>query len=45
MVENKFSGLRPFYLKNKESDRRATMVSNFAEVQLKKILSSFAVKR
>ena len=45
MVENKFSGLRPFYLKNKESDRRATMASNIAEVQLKKILSSFAVKR
>ena len=27
------------------SDRGATMTSNIAEVQLKKILSSFAVKR
>ena len=33
MFENKLSGLWPFYLKNKESDRRA---SNIAEVQLKK---------
>ena len=36
MFENKLSGLWPFYLKNKESDRRATMASNIAEVQLKK---------
>ena len=45
MFENKLSGLRPFCLKNKESDRRATMASNIPEVQVKKILSFFAVKR
>ena len=43
--ENKMSGLWLFYLKNKESDRRATMGSNIADVQLKNILSSFAVKQ
>ena len=36
MFENKLSGLWPFSLKNKESDRRATMASNIPEVQVKK---------
>ena len=45
MFENKLSGLRPFYLKNNESDRRATTASNITEVKLRKILSSFAVKQ
>ena len=38
MFENKLSGLWPFYSRNKESDRRATMASNIAEVQLKKYI-------
>jgi len=38
MFENKLSGLWPFCLKNKESDRRATMASNITEVQVKKII-------
>ena len=36
MFENKLSGLWPYCLKNKESDRRATKASNIPEVQLKK---------
>ena len=38
MFENKLSGPWPYYLKNKESDTRATMASNVAEVQFKKKL-------
>ena len=38
MFENELSGLRPFYLKNNESDRRASTASNITEVKLRKIV-------